>query len=78
MNLIDYCLENKVKNNKKILTEEELRNEYCPGRFIDNISAFKKRKGGDSQDCIYNDSTQDYSEYCNKCWNREIPRIKKN
>jgi len=49
MRLIDYCLENRVEDriSRKILTEEELRNEYCPTCFIDNIKVLKKRRGGD-------------------------------
>jgi len=79
MRLIDYCLENRVEDriSRKILTEEELRNEYCPTCFIDNIKVLKKRRGGDLQDCIYNDSEQDFSEQCKTCWEREMPVIKK-
>jgi len=77
LKLIDYCLENKVEDHKKILTEEELRNEYCPTCFIDNIKVLKKRRGGNLQDCIYNDSTQDFSEQCDTCWEREMPEVKR-
>ena len=73
MRLIDKALQENQEKKYGLLTEEYIKENYCPSwfSFAKGLKPYKARKD-DPEFCLYNDSTKDCSKYCNECWNRTL------